>query len=319
MTLVTSDGERISTSQAAQLQRGWDLSDDDDTELAATSSDQLELTGDGRGHHIPGTPFVYRHGWREIQGGPPPPSFMNVPEDSKSHHSRPDGSYTAERQAMHDRIVRDALAGHQPEHNPVAVFLGGGPASGKSTIASGGNTTGVMVAADDIMEKIPEYQQMIAANDPMASTYNHREAADIADQLQNTAIHHWISFTLDGTGDRSFTSMQDRVKAVHAEGYRAVAKYVTVDTDAAVARARARAEKTGRMVPEAAIRAIHSSVSGIFSQLEQNRVFDHAELWDNNDIAPRLVGLDVGSGWEIKNPGAWQAFLAKAGETAGAR
>jgi hypothetical protein len=38
----------------------------------ATVSAQLDLTGDGHGRHIPGTPFVYTHGWKPVKAGPPP-------------------------------------------------------------------------------------------------------------------------------------------------------------------------------------------------------------------------------------------------------
>lgn len=31
-------------------------------------ANQLDLTGDGHGHHIPGTPMVYKHGWKPISG-----------------------------------------------------------------------------------------------------------------------------------------------------------------------------------------------------------------------------------------------------------
>lgn len=31
---------------------------------------QFELTGDGHGHHVPGTPVVYRHGWKPVSAQP---------------------------------------------------------------------------------------------------------------------------------------------------------------------------------------------------------------------------------------------------------
>ena len=31
----------------------------------------IDLTGDGHGHHIPGTPLVYKHGWKLVKGGTP--------------------------------------------------------------------------------------------------------------------------------------------------------------------------------------------------------------------------------------------------------
>lgn len=34
--------------------------------MASITGQFLDLTGDGHGHHIPGTPYVYRHGWKPI-------------------------------------------------------------------------------------------------------------------------------------------------------------------------------------------------------------------------------------------------------------
>lgn len=278
----------------------------------------IELTG-SHGHHIPGTPFVYRHGWKEITPGPAPPAFEKLAQDSKSLHSRPDGQYTAQRLAMHRRMIARAMEGHAPEAHPRAIFLGGGIAAGKSTIKDRFGNPGVVVAADELMKQLPEYQQMLAADDPMASTFNHREASDIADKLQDAAVARRATFTLDGTGDRSAQVMQERVDAVHAAGYEAVGEYVTTDLDETIRRAKIRAEKTGRMVPEPAIRAIHASVSKIFAQLAAQDVFDKAELWDNNGRNPRLVGRkNPGGYFSIQDPGAWQKF-SKAGEPAGAR
>lgn len=276
-----------------------------------------DLTGDGHGHHIPGTPLVYRHGWKEIEGGPQPPSFFGA-EDSKSRHTRPDGTYTAERLALHRRIIAGALAGHPPEAHPQAIFLGGGPASGKSSVQGRLHNPGITVNADDIMGKLPEYRQMIRVRDPMASTFSHREAADIADKMQDAAFGKRVSFTLDGTGDRDEATMAARAAKARKAGYQAVGEYVTADTDEAVRRAALRAQETGRMVPESAIRAIHASVSRIFSKLAAGDVFDKAELWDNNTPMPTLVGSkEPGGHWTVHDQQQWQKFLAKGGETPG--
>jgi hypothetical protein len=40
------------------------------TELAATIAAQLDMTGDGHGHHIPGSPTIYRHGWKKVSDNP---------------------------------------------------------------------------------------------------------------------------------------------------------------------------------------------------------------------------------------------------------
>ncbi len=77
------------------------------------------------------------HGWK----------FVGVPGDSIAAHTR-DGKLTAPRRALHEKIVRGALAGHSKSAAPVARFMGGGPASGKSTVMKGDH--GVLIDADGI-------------------------------------------------------------------------------------------------------------------------------------------------------------------------
>jgi len=54
-------------------------------------------------------------------------------------------------------------------------------------------------------------------------------------------------------------------------------QYVTVDTEEGVRRGEGTAKKTGRLVPPAAIRAIHQSVSNVLPALIANDEFDYAE------------------------------------------
>lgn len=38
-------------------------------EHASITAQAFDLTGDGHGHHVPGTPDVYSHGWKPLEGG----------------------------------------------------------------------------------------------------------------------------------------------------------------------------------------------------------------------------------------------------------
>jgi predicted ABC-type ATPase len=218
------------------------------------------------------------------------------------------------RAQLHDEIVAKALAGHEAHAHPVAEFLGGGPASGKSTLTRHGSSTpdSVQIDADEIKGQLPEYRQMISSRDPRAAMYVHEESSVLAKQIQAAAVGRRYNFTLDGTGDSAYAKMRAKVDAAKAAGYHTSGRYVTVDTDEAIRRAAKRAQRTGRMVPESVIREIHASVTGVFRQLIEDDVLDHAELWDNNGTKPVLVGLkQVGGQWAVRDEAAWQRFLAK--------
>lgn len=233
--------------------------------------------------------------------------------DSLTAHTLPDGSLAPARAELHRQIIDDTLAGFSPTGGrPTATFLGGGPASGKSTLG-GGPAGAVPIDPDEIKGRLPEYQAGVKSGDPGAAAFAHEESSKIAKGVQAAAIGHGLDFTLDGTGDNSYEKMRGKIAAAKQAGYSVSGKYVTVDTDEAVRRAMARAEKTGRMVPETTIREIHAAVSATFAKLMEAGDLDAAELWDTNGAKPVLVGhKPLGGTWTVKDEGAWQRFLDKA-------
>ena len=54
--------------------------------------------------------------------------------DTYSRHTNSDGTFSARRKELHDEIARRYLTLRKPSPNPTTVILGGGPASGKSTV-----------------------------------------------------------------------------------------------------------------------------------------------------------------------------------------
>lgn len=223
---------------------------------------------------------------------------------------------------MHDKIVRGALSGAPKSSSPVATFMGGGPASGKSAMleASGsrGRPAGVTIDADAIKAQLPEYQSMSKAGNAGAAAYTHEESSVIAKKIQAAAIKGGHDFTLDGTGDSNYGKLAGKVAAAKAAGYKVHGQYVTVDTGTAIQRAEVRAKETGRMVPHTVIRETHASVSGAFRKAVANNLFDTAELWDNNgtgSAAIKLIGSKrAGGQFTVGDQAAYARFLAKENE-----
>lgn len=126
--------------------------------------------GDKPGHEFHGNQ------WGEGHGGAAVPSphrndagveggidgFYNTKDKYKDPAT---GKYTPERQALHDKVVEGILAGHKPSAHPTFLVLGGGTASGKSTMFGGKNAVGAVVDPDQIKAQLPEFQQLLAAGD----------------------------------------------------------------------------------------------------------------------------------------------------------
>ena len=228
-----------------------------------------------------------------------------------------DGSYafTPERQALHDKIVADAVAGVPTSADPTYHVMGGGPASGKSSMIKNAKvdipdaTKAVQVNADDIKEKLPEWDRM--QGDSNRANYLHEESSYIAKRIQAAGFETRRDVVVDGTGDSSQSSMTNKITKAKAAGYKVKGSYATTATDVAVARADARGKRTGRYVPESVIRSTHAGVSDVFPKI--TNLFDEISLYDTTDGVVLLASGKNGK-FTVKDQDAYSAFLAKAGE-----
>ncbi len=196
--------------------------------------------------------------------------------------------------------------------------MGGGPASGKSSVIRTGKVTipknAVPVDSDDIKKKIPEFGEMIKAKDKSAAGFVHEESSSLSKQVYARSVGEGYNTLLDGTGDSSIEKLRKKVNQARDAGSKVVANYMTVNTDEAVSRAMKRAEKTGRMVPEPVIRGTHKQVSVVVPKAIKEGLFDDFQLWDNNGSGPVLVASAKGKKLDVANKAMWDAFLAKGDE-----
>ena len=230
---------------------------------------------------------------------------------------KPDGSYefTPERQALHDKIVADAVAGVPTSADPTYYVMGGGPAAGKSTMLKDSKVSipskdkAVQVNPDDVKEKLPEWDRM--QGDTNRAAYTHEESSYIAKRIQAAAFETNRDVVADGTGDSSVSSMSNKIKKARDANYRVVGNYATVPTQVAIDRANARGARTGRYVPESVIRGTHAGVSDVLPRIASQ--FDEINLFDTTGDLVLLASGKNGK-FTVNNQDGYNAFLAKAGE-----
>lgn len=235
-------------------------------------------------------------------------------EDTMMLHQDGRGNWSPERVKLHDAIIEDMLQGHEPSDEPMALFLGGGPASGKSTILPTIDVPdGVTIDSDHIKGYLPEYQEMVKSKDRTAAAYAHEESSYLGKAVTARALGDGLNVILDGTGDSSIEKLHKKVAEARESGHGVRAVYVTVDTETAVQRSNSRGEQTGRLVPEAVVREIHASVTDTFVKAIEEDLFDSVDLWDtNSEGGAVLVGRKPEGGqWTVTNDDAWERFLAK--------
>lgn len=236
--------------------------------------------------------------------------------DSMEQYQDASGKWTSERKVLHDKIMAEAFVGKTPVDQPTAYLMGGGTASGKSSILRSGQVTlpknTVAIDADAIKAKLPEYQSMLRAGDKRAATFAHEESSYLSKKIMKKATDESYNMMLDGTGDSSMAKLEKKAAVMRSKGAKVEANYVTVDTDTAVARSLARAKKTGRYVPESVVRHIHADVSRVLPKAASKGLFDKVTLWDTSGGGAAVkVMSGSGSKMTVHNQERWRVFLAK--------
>lgn len=244
--------------------------------------------------------------------GPHRPAGPPAPADTMVMYMRPDGTWDPERAELHQKIIDGMVSGHARQAHPVAMFFGGGPASGKSSLT--GPDDAAKIDPDEIKKQLPEYQQMLKAGDPAAAMFNHEESSYVSKQAVKAAQAAQIHYILDGTGDSAYKKLAGKVAQARSAGYQVHARYVTANIDEAIRRQVIRARESGRMVPEPVLREIHASVSAAYAQAVKDNLFDSTELFDTNGTGtkPRLIAHGTATGgFTVTDPVSYQRFLDK--------
>lgn len=182
------------------------------------------------------------------------------------------GPYPPERIDLHNRILRLLFQGagyHKGEgEKREAIFMAGGPASGKSSLIRQGKVKlpddAVDVNPDIVRTMLPEYDELVRRGDTGASSKTHEEASHIAKMAMNLAAARGHHVVVDGTGNSAPGKFRRKIEAMLGAGYTTRVIYATTDTEEAVKRANERGQKTGRYVPTGYVRSSHRDVSRRF-------------------------------------------------------
>lgn len=269
-------------------------------------------------------------------------------------------AYTPQRQAEHDRIIGESLApaleeaigdrnhplmGHvetlrsggrlSPDdiaelqdhidftrggQKPRALFMAGGPASGKSTALRNAPElnppASVTINPDDLKEKIPEYGRMIKGGEKYAATGVHEESSDLGKRLQIEAMDLGLNVVVDGTGDSKPGKFVGKIEQMANAGYDVDALYVTIPTDEAIVRSTLRAMHEGRWVPTPELRTQHENVSRNWHDVAAHPAIRSIKLFDNGGDQPRVLAEASHGNLTVKQERGYQAFIDKAGYSA---
>jgi predicted ABC-type ATPase len=227
------------------------------------------------------------------------------------------GAFTSDRASLHNRIIAKVLSGHapQPSVNRHMVIMGGGTASGKSSLLSSSSVPlpkdPVEINSDEIKTELPEAKAMAAAGDDSWAAFTHEESSYIAKQATAQAQHRGQNIILDGTGDSDYDKLMGKINAAKASGYKTEGIYATVPVSEALHRAEIRGQKTGRYVPEPSIHAIYKSLGSVVPRAAEH--FDTFRLYDTRyrqNPMPLIAEADGPGTLKIHDTGRWMSFTA---------
>lgn len=172
------------------------------------------------------------------------------------------------------RLVEEIISKGEKFDNPKAIFMMGGPASGKSTLIKGLDTKGfVVIDPDEIKTKLPEFLLGAGAGYKEIAHRTQSTSARIAATALEMAKERGVNILIDGTGAnvsmyrKSMKSMKDREQPYTIQ---IIAQHVPKAEG--IDRAYARAELPlsmggGRYVPRDYIERAYDSIPGNFLQL----------------------------------------------------
>lgn len=176
---------------------------------------------------------------------------VNKLPQTKDFHFH-DGQYDADRKKLHKEIIYDIKKNLVcvENKNPIAILMGGSPASGKSTFLKKYRpylleNEILKIDADEIRSKLPEYEGYNA-------TQTHLETKDIVNLLlsdRNIGIPCLFDLIYDGTMNNT-KSYMPLIQLLKSLGYKIFVVYIDkVPKDVIVKRALERYKRSGRFVP----------------------------------------------------------------------
>lgn len=201
------------------------------------------------------------------------------------------GQYSEYRQMLHQNIINDLIGNIQPPADqPLVIFLGGGSASGKTSISklllqtfADDNEHVIHIDSDAIKSVLPERDSFLQQDPNTAASRLHEESSDIAEALFVKSLEKNINILLDGTM-KSAERAERLIGLARSHDYKVSVVVADVSLDEALSRAEKRFIIEQRRVPESVIRESHQMVPMTIKKIE-NQV-DSLYLYDTTERHP---------------------------------
>ena len=240
-------------------------------------------------------------------------------KDSLADHLNEKGELSPERLEVHRQIVEDYFKGHQPygpNDEKVAMFTGGGGASGKGTFGKNPgayysqNKNPLVIDPDEIKKSLAKADGKEL--DDALTGYYHEESSALAKQIYSTSLQHNYPTMFDGTATGVGSTLK-KVQLAQSYGYKTEMCFVYSDWATVRQNSLDRFESKGRLVPPTQLLGAHQKAYSAVIDLQDK--FDSFKLYDNAGRNLKLVGSQTGgTKLKITNGESWLRFSKSADE-----
>lgn len=188
---------------------------------------------------------------------------LDAQPQTKSKHYNEETGYTLGRRKLHDKIIKNLFESVRcvTKGQPIAIFTGGSPASGKSTFIAKNaeylrSDRIFHLDADEIRAKLPEYEGWNANS-------THEETQDIVNSLLEKLGDGQCryDFIYDGTMNKA-KKYHPLIQKVKDMGYKTYIIFMDIPYEEAKRRALNRYQETGRFVPMQVIDDFFTEING---------------------------------------------------------
>lgn len=209
-------------------------------------------------------------------------------DTTKIIYTNENGEYKEERKKEHNRIIKEMFEKSVPnKENPAAIFIGGGSGSGKSTMKNSvlknfHTEEIVVIDADEIKKKLPEYEYLMKYDREKMSDILHDESSYLAKKIAQMCLEDKRDFLWDKTLSGKGKELEF-ITELAKNDFLIIVYMIDVPLEVAYKR---NAERE-RVVNEKVVEHIHKNVPKTFHMIKNKT--DITELLDNREEIDELT------------------------------
>jgi predicted ABC-type ATPase len=234
-------------------------------------------------------------------------------------YRKPNGEWDEDRAAFHKRVIDSYIQGKTKVNEPPEfTLLGGGTASGKTTLSNqilGNRPNTVRIDPDEIKKLIPEYAGLKKSDPEKASFRVHEESSYLSKAILAAAAAKGLNITLDSTSSGGSTAKL--IPKLASAGYHIHALFADIPVSVAKQRSFDRANNPsspsfGRYVPDDVLEDSHKGAAANFMRLKDMPEVSSAQLFDNTDKPLLVYGRAGKSNPIVFDDDRWSNYQRKA-------